>query len=353
MSDLLTPPPTSAKAPAASEAPSTSEQEGTGHPRIDPRFARRWIEARREEGRRRLRILAVAGGVALAVLIAVGVLYSPLVKVRHVRITVAGGYPPATVRHLAGLDRQVLMIDVDGAAVARRLDADPWLGGARVSRVWPGTVRISVVTRTAVAGVSRGGPGATGAPAAGWAEVDATGRVLADVPSLPAGLPVITGLAVPPPPGQWLARTPGPQVPPGARPSGLVDMQAAGIGPNVPSPPSAALAVLSSLDPVLRSDVTTVAAGRGALSLVIVPPRLAAGSVTVVFGDGSQLQAKITALLTILDRADLSGVGLLDLTVPDRPVAGPSAARSATNAATQAATNAATSATDKASGGRP
>ncbi len=42
---------------------------------------------------------------------------------------------------------------------------------------------------------------------------------------------------------------------------------------------------------------------------------------TVTFGDGSQLQAKITAVVTLLDDANLSGVTGLDLSVPTRPAA--------------------------------
>jgi hypothetical protein len=302
--------------------PAPPEQD---RPRIDPRFVRRWVDARREEGRRRLKVLVAVGVVVGLLIVAVGVLYSPLVKVRHVRTTVAGTISPAAVRHLAGLDRRTLMIDVDGPAVASRLDADPWLGGAVVTRVWPGTVRIAVTQRKILAVVPLPvRPGA--APgAAGWAEVDPTGRVLADVASLPTGVPVVQGLSAVPPPGAWLPGAPGPEAPPAGSPAQLVDMAAVPAGPGVPSGTAAALAVLDSLSPLLRSDVVSFTAGGGDLAMVISPPRLAVGTVTVAFGDGSDLQAKVSALVTLLAHGDLPGVGYIDLTVPARPATAASA----------------------------
>ncbi len=51
-------------------------------PRVDPRFRRRWAEARRAEGRRRLKVLL--GVVALAAIVAggIGLLHSPVFRVR-------------------------------------------------------------------------------------------------------------------------------------------------------------------------------------------------------------------------------------------------------------------------------
>jgi hypothetical protein len=53
----------------------------------------------------------------------------------------------------------------------------------------------------------------------------------------------------------------------------------------------------------------------------ILPATIAAGSIPVHLGDGSQLAAKLTALTTLLAQADLSGVQSIDLTVPNRPAA--------------------------------
>ncbi len=75
----------------------------TGGPPVDPRFRRRWAEARRAEGRRRLRVLlalvfvvALLGGV-------LGLLHSPLLRVRHVVVEGNAHTPGATVRAAADL----------------------------------------------------------------------------------------------------------------------------------------------------------------------------------------------------------------------------------------------------------
>ena len=287
-------------------------------PRIDPRIAQRWIEARRQEGRRRLQAVAVVVAVVCCAGLALGSLYTPLFAVRHVRVTVDGPLSSRTVTAWAGVTGGTHTIDVDARAIAARLDAHPAIGGAHVARHWPGTVTISVTVRSPLAAV---------AVASGYAQVDATGRVLADVTTPPVGTPVLNGVASVPSPGGWIRGTAGAAVAPGAAASALLDMTAASDAPDVPSGPAAALAFLDALPPLLRSDVTSVTVGGGkGLSLVISPPRMATGTITVLLGDGSQLQAKVAAFVSILDEGDLSGVAGLDLTVPSRPAAASSVA---------------------------
>jgi hypothetical protein len=180
-------------------------------------------------------------------------------------------------------------------------------------------VTISVTVSSPMAIVPAGGKWPVGAM---WAEVDRTGRVLAAVQSPPIGMPVLQGVAPAPGPGGWLAGSAGPSAPPFAGPDGLADMSAASDSSDVPSGAGAALAVLDALPSLLRADVVSIGVGAGGLSLVISPPRLALGTVTVDFGDGSGLQSKVTALVTLLGQADLSGVIKLDLSVPNRPAAG-------------------------------
>ena len=286
----------------------------TEAPRIDPRFARRWIDARREEGRRRLHVVAGLGAGVVVAALAGGSLYTPLFHVRHLRISVNGPISASSVGQLAGLSGRTLMIEVDSARAVSRLDSDPWLGAARVTRSWPGTVSVKVTVRTPIAVVAGSG---------GWVEVDRTGRVLADVASPPPAMPLLQGVGAVPAPGGWLAGSAGPALDPQAAPDRLADLTAPADGPDVPAGASAALALLTSLPATVRPDVISVAAGSpGGLTLVISPPRLAAGTVTVAFGDGSELQSKVTALMTLLDQASLGGVTNLDLSVPNRPAAG-------------------------------
>jgi len=316
---------------------------------MDPRIARRWVEVRREEGRRRLRLLLGAGGLLVAMLLAVGSLWTPLFKVRHVSVVVLGGPAGAAgqsvvgqsvmgqsligrsqVTAAAGFDHRRLMIDVDARAVEQRLDDVPGLGAAQVSVHWPGTVSIRVIGRVPVAVVSVPAP-TGGVPR--WGVVDATGRILSTPAVPPPGLPVIYGPGRLPAPGEWMPGSAGPDVAPvvaapkpGGGPGGgpPVDMDAASGSPSAPAGVAEALAVVTALPPAIRAQVQSLTIGPAAgsqLRLTVVPARAPTGSVTVTLGDGTQLNAKLTTLETLLTQANLAGVSSLDLTVPDRPAA--------------------------------
>jgi POTRA domain, FtsQ-type/Cell division protein FtsQ len=297
----------------------SSGREAPPRPRMDPRLAQRWVEVRRQQGRRRLRIvLLLATPVVLAAL-AAAALYSPLLRVHHVRVSVAGTLPAAQVRSVSQMVRPGPMLDVNPSSIAAELDAVPNLGGARVARSWPTTVRVRVVARTPVAVVARP-PGPPGQPGAtGWETVDATGRVLADV-AAPTGLPQLQG-ASSMPVGGWLAGSAGPGVsPPGPAGRTLADLNAAADSAAVPQGTAAALAIAAALSAPWRADVSAISVVPGArLTLSVVPANAASSSITVVLGDASQLAAKLTALVTLLGQANLTGVTQIDLTVPNRP----------------------------------
>jgi cell division protein FtsQ len=280
---------------------------------------------RREQGRRRLRIIMLVSAVTLVAALAVGALYSPLLNVRHIRVTAPASVSRAEVLSLAGLSHPRPLIEVDTRAVAARLNAVPRLGGARVQKSWPTTLLISVMTRAPVAIVARGtppgAPPSTGGPA--WATVDATGRVLANVDAAP-GLPVLEGVGPVPAPGGWLAGSPGPAVTPpsGAGDRSLVDLGAAADSLTVPTGTAAALGLAAALPVSLRSEVISVGVARGdQLTMAVLPSSVPIGSIPVQLGDGSRLAAKLTSLATLLSQANLSGVVGINLTVPDRPAA--------------------------------
>jgi hypothetical protein len=297
---------------------------------MDPRIARRWVEVRRQQGRRRLRILVVVSAVLLAVASGAGLLYTPVFKVRHVRVSVEGSVAPAQVAAWSGVTGRTLMIRVNDSRIERRLDSVPGLGDARVSTHWPGTVSIRVAVRQPVAAVQTAGAGTSPAQSqVRWSELDATGRVVAVVNLPPAGLPLVEGVGAAPGEGQWIPGSAGPgaSVPAAGEP-GLVDLSAPSDGPSVPGGVAAALAVAASMPQQIRSSVQAIEIGpaggqtgaRG-LSLIVAPTAGSSGPLTVVFGDGSQLAAKLTALATVLTQSDLTGITGLDLTVPDRPAA--------------------------------
>jgi cell division protein FtsQ len=272
-----------------------------------------------------LRILALALAVTLVAALAVGSLYSPLLNVRHIRITTPASVSRAQVLSITGLSHPRPLTEIDTRAVTARLNAVPALGGARVRKSWPTTLVISVLARAPVAVVARGTPPGAIPPAGepAWATVDATGRVLANVNAEPA-LPVLEGAGPVPAPGGWLAGSPGPGVvpPSGARANSLVDLSAPSDGPTVPAGLAAALGVAAALPASLRPQVLSVGtAPDNRLRMAVLPSRVPIGSIPVDLGDGSQLSAKLTALATLLTQANLSGVVQINLTVPDRPAA--------------------------------
>ncbi|MCU4183683.1 FtsQ-type POTRA domain-containing protein [Acidiferrimicrobium sp. IK] len=255
--------------------------------------------------------MSVAVGVVAA---ALGVVHTPLLKVRHVRVAGAGAAVPAgVVLHAAGLDHQALMVDVSTSSDTRRLESLPLVAIATVTRQWPGTVRINLTTRDGVAVTGVG---------LGRAVVDRTGRVLAVGPAVGAGLPAINAQVGTVAAGQWLPGSPGPgpaalaATAPGAPAPAVVD----------PSHPLAGeLSLAAALGPAVRSDVQaiSVTAADGLVATV--------GTTAVVFGDASQLAAKIRGLAAVVAHGPLVGVTRIDLRVPDRPaLSGPAPSAAAT-----------------------
>lgn len=245
---------------------------------MDPRIRRRRIEVRRDEGRKRLRILVGCAAVVLTALAAVGVSRSPLLDVDYVDVRGAEQTGRLELVAAAGLGGHPAMLDVDTADVVRRVEALPWVLRASARLQWPGTVRVDITERRPAA-VLPAGEGQ-------WAVADVTGRVLQIGPEKLPGLPVIG------------------DVPPPERAGGTVAATA------VPS-----LKVAAALPAPVReriADVATVAGGE--VELQLVPP----GGV-VRLGRPEDLAAKFSVLATMLARADLAGVRLIDVRVPQAP----------------------------------
>jgi cell division septal protein FtsQ len=281
-------------------------------PRIDPRFAHRRLEVQRANDRRRLRLLIVTLSVVGAAGLAAGSFFTPLWKVRHVRIQVRGPITSRRIEALTGLDHQRLMITLNPGRISADLDAVPNLGGARVNRQWPSTVSIWVAVRTAVAQVARS--------STTWATVDATGRILADVSSQIPGLPVIHLPGLVPAPGGWLPSTLGPAVAPGTPAAREVDLTAPSGSMLAPNPVEAALVAMQEMPASVKAEIISArVTSTGTLSLAVLPANFAAGAISVNLGDGSLLSQKVSALVTLVTQTDLSKVTQIDLTVPDRP----------------------------------
>jgi cell division protein FtsQ len=292
-----TPPPRPPLQPGPSERAEDQPQadELLQRPRVDPRFRRRWAEARRAEGRRRLRVLLIGAGTVLAAGAVFGALNSPLFALRRVVLIGNLHTPRSQVLSAAGLrPGRTLMIDAVSARAVRAVDALPWVQSVSFVRRWPWTVVVRVHERVPAALVAVG----VAARGAGRVDViDRTGRVLEALPAQSApALPVVTGA---------VGAVPGEDVRPAAPVGGsqLHELlQAAAATPRV----------------LARDHLSfAYASGQG-----LVANWRPAGA-KVVLGSASELRFKLEVLAELANRVNLSSYSLVDLTVPDRPALSP------------------------------
>lgn len=248
---------------------------------VDPRLRQRYIDVRRDAGRRRLKRLLVLITVALVALVTVIVLRSPILDVDEIEVRGAVMTDAATVRDLLGIDAGDPLLLADLAAASAAVESLPWVEEAQVSRDLPGGIVVRVVEREPVAIVSAGGRAVL---------VDRTGVVLADAPpsSFPPYVYVIAG-DVPPEPGAAFA----PEL-----------ETAIVVAERLRTNPSGAVVAVHPT-PSLRLQL--------------------AGGGTVEFGDAGSLDAealdaRIEAFRTVHAGVDLSCVASIDLRIPTHPV---------------------------------
>jgi hypothetical protein len=281
---MLRPAPPEGSAPTLPPPPA-----GPARLPVDPRFRRRWAEARRAEGRRRLRVVVATAGALGLCGAAFGALHSPLFEVRRVAVVGNEHTPRAAILAAAGLSRAgVLMIDAGSDRAEKAVDALPWVLRATFVRHWPWSLVIRVQERSPAALVEAGTVTDV---------VDATGRVLEAVPpgEAPPELPLLVG-AVPAAPGAHVKAT-GPSA------GALGEL----------------LAAAAAAPPVLgaRGLALSWSAGPGLVG------RLAGSPATVLLGDKSDLSFKLAILAELTTATRLAGYSLVDLTVPDRPALTP------------------------------
>lgn len=108
--------------------------------------------ARRPSGRSvRLRTVLIGAGVVLAVLAAIVVAWvSPLLSVRTVEVLGNEAVPRDELVAALAVAEGTPLLQVDTAAAAQRVAELPRVASARVQRVYPSTVRVTVDERTAV-----------------------------------------------------------------------------------------------------------------------------------------------------------------------------------------------------------
>jgi cell division protein FtsQ len=251
----------------------------TVHARVHPRVrARRATVARRARSRRFHWFIA-ASSVVGVLLLAVGVIQSPLLDVDRITVVGAAHDPAADLARVSGIATgdAILRLDLDRAA--RRIERLPWIADARVTRTLPGTVQITVTERIAVASITRAD--------ATVALLDRTGFVIQDVPAAPAELPTV--------------RTTSP-VPPAGQP-----FPVAGGGASV----------AADWDLVGRGALREVGLDRADLRITLTDGTI------VRFGRAEQVASKFAALTAVLDHLEGAPVEYVDLSVPSAPAVGP------------------------------
>jgi cell division protein FtsQ len=207
---------------------------------------------------------------------------SPVLDLRRVEV---GGNRRVQARDIvvaSELSSRDHLLRISTSNVAARVEQSPWVAAARVERILPSSVRITVVERTPAA-VVVAGP---------WSYlVDAQGVVLekATTAASSSRLPVIADL-----PAQGLLP-----------------------GRHVPLPQfGQALTILSILPPAMRDRVAVVRAP----SVESITIELSGGPV-ILFGPAERLGDKRFALRAIAAKAEQDRMVLasIDVRVPDRP----------------------------------
>ena len=226
-----------------------------------PRLSREERAAQEAEKAWRRRFF---GWVALVLVLLLGagaayaLWFTPVLGVSTVQISAADGTltvdQDAEVRAAAGIEMGTPLIRIDLDDVATRVEALPDVADAQVSRHWPGTLRITVTLRYAVAVVAAN---------SSWYLLDAAGHPFDQV---------------------------------AAPPDGVVQLRLATPGPADPAT-LAGLTVVQALTDQLRPLVTTVSAhSTQNITLELVDGR------TVLWGTADDSQRKAAVLPAVLTR---------------------------------------------------
>jgi len=247
---------------------------------IDPRISARRVAVRRAEGRRRLRFLVTAVGLVALAVAAWGLTRTPLLDLDNVHYDGVTADDLAVVEDTAAFVNGTSMFDLDLGRVESDLRAIPWVVTATADREWPGTVRITVITRVEVAQV--------GLPGKRTLLADATGVLTRPAPAR-SSLPRV-------------AISPSVEL-------GEVDEAAL---------PGIEVAVALPADLTAWVDAVTIAERTGSDERPILGLDLV-GSAVAELGSPDFIDDKLAAVRAVLDRADLDCVDVIDVAVADSP----------------------------------
>jgi cell division protein FtsQ len=241
---------------------------------MDPRLAARRSEVASQKLVTRRRVATVVVLLVIVVGVAVGTLFTPIFDVD--RIVVRGNrvVPADVIRRASGVTVGDTTLLVRTGKVDRRVERLPYVASARVKRVFPGTVIITVRERADAAWTVR--------PDGTIAVLDASGRVLAAAEVPPVGLARVDGLESVPEPGKRVRPTQLPEV-------------------------------MAQLPPGLASQVTVITTDETGIILRLV------GDLVVRLGDAQNIVAKGAVAEAVIARSR-PGTRVVDVRVPTSPV---------------------------------
>lgn len=267
------------KTPNKSTAKTSRRKPSAGKPRqatpVEPRLAKRRVEIKRDEGRRRLRTLLALTVVTLATIGAIALVNSSWLDVDEITVIGAEKTDPEAAEVATGILPGDPLLDIDFETATRSVEQLPWVLQAGIRRSWDGTVSVELVERE---------PATVLNTADGFVLIDQSGRQLEVVETRPPGYLPIAGITAEGDVGQ-------------------------------PAPPEAqaVLRLVTKLDPLLEAEVSQVVIDEGVLYL-----DLSSGG-RVKLGDDSALDEKLVSLETILSNVDLRCLWEINVLVPSAP----------------------------------
>ncbi len=264
------------------EAPESEETTGQAEPPVEVEGAGDGASGRpvhvADPARRRaiLPWLIAAGALLLLGGLAFGLTFTPMFHASDLRIEGEAHFSEAKILRIAGLNADTNLLHTDLSGAVRRLERQPWIARAAITRSLPHTLDIRIAERVPVARTV-----ASDRPVL----VSAGGTLMAGSGSA-EGFPLLSA--------------------------------ADGVGELSDSALRTGAEAAAALPPALRPQVRTIDVDtQGGLVL-----RTSSG-IEVTYGDATQLEAKAQSLMAVLAWAEREGKGLatIDVTVPGSPTA--------------------------------
>lgn len=245
---------------------------------LDTQFEARRARARRREKLKKVRWLLVIGSVVSVFLVIAGVMASPLFSVQTITIEGNVYTSTKTLESASALMRGKSIFTLDTDVVAEGIEKDPWVADARVSKHFLRSIVVEIRERV---------------PVLWYVGADNKARVIDDAGYV---ISVLTG---------WPTKY----------------LQVAGVGPMVEAGQRtddvyrAAAQLVTALPDEIRSKTQRLELSvAGSLSLI-----LKTGTI-VRFGEPSDLQNKLVAVVVLLRRQDPVSIKAIDVSTGDPTV---------------------------------